>query len=90
MSALRHQPDDPGPHAGICPGCGRPFPHEDADALRLLKANAGKVAPYEIAWALRWPLARLQRFAAAQKIDLTLKHAYPVAHTHPLQVVAHD
>lgn len=62
MSALRHQPDDPG--AAICPCCKRPWPDEDGDLERLVKANITKCTLPQIARAASVPLSRVERIAS--------------------------
>ncbi len=69
MTALARQPDDPGVPA--CPTCGcRCRRDPEAEALRLIRKNRGKVEPHVIARALNWSLGKLERFARLHRIDL--------------------
>lgn len=56
-----HQPDNPG---AICPYCRQPWPDEDGDVERFLRANAKRgIGKLRLAQFLSWELSRLERFA---------------------------
>lgn len=73
MTALRHQPDDPG--TAYCPTCNQPWPEQDGDVEKFLRKNAGTFPPAHLARWLCWSLHRLERYCAkaSPPIDLTLK-----------------
>lgn len=75
---LPRQPDDPGHAPGCCPTCGcRCHRDPEAEALKLIRRNKGRVEPAVIARALHWSLARLERFAKKQRPPLDLSYTPP-------------
>lgn len=71
---MTRQPDDPGPQFETDSDAPLTFGHESArltpTTIRTIRKNAGRVAPFKIAEALRWSFKRLQRVARANGVDL--------------------
>lgn len=74
MTSLHRQPDDPGSHQDsdiFGPIVyGRASAELTPNTIKTIRKNAGKVAPFKIAEALRWSFTRLRRVAQANGIDL--------------------
>jgi len=74
---LRRQPDQP---LAICPCCHQPWPDEDGDVEKFLRKNTIKgVSKIRLAQILKWPLGRLERFAARCKPPIELAAATPLS-----------
>lgn len=75
------QPDDPGPDTDSNRNeplrYGTTYAELTPMTLRVIRRNAGKVPPLELARALCWRMARLQKIAAEHRIDLHYKRDEP-------------